>query len=85
MEKIMYLGSSISLTESDDNICLAKAWVVIDKLSIIERSNLCDKIKQIFSKQWLCQYYSMDAPNECWQNALRKSQMWAAQECYKLY
>ena len=30
-----YLGSNISLTESDVNICIAKAWTAIDRLSVI--------------------------------------------------
>ena len=32
--KFTYLGSSISSTESNINMCLAKAWIAIDRLSI---------------------------------------------------
>ena len=39
-------GSSVSSTEKDINIWLAKAWTTIDRLSIIWKSNLSDKIKR---------------------------------------
>ena len=64
----MYLGSNISSSESDVNIHIANAWTDIDRLSIIKKSDLSDKIKGISSKQRLCQYYFMDAPHGCWQN-----------------
>ena len=51
VDKFMYLGSSISSTESDVNIRLAKAWTAIDRLSIIWKSGLSDKIKRDFSPQ----------------------------------
>ena len=42
---------------------LAKAWTAIDRLSIIWKSDLTDKIKRsFFSKQRSCRYYYMDAP-----------------------
>ena len=44
----IYLGSNISSTESDVNICIGKAWNAIDWLSIIWKSDLFDKIKQKF-------------------------------------
>ena len=43
-----YVGSNISSTESDFNIRLTKAWTAIDRLSIILKSDLSDKIKQGF-------------------------------------
>ena len=48
MEKFTYLGSSVSLTENDINIWLAKAWTVIDGLSVMWKSDLADKIKYFF-------------------------------------
>ena len=45
VDKFTYLGSSISSTKSDINMSLAKAWTAINKLSIIWKSNLFDKIK----------------------------------------
>ena len=43
VDKFTYLGSSVSSTETDMNMQLAKAWTAIDKLS-----DLTNKIKQIF-------------------------------------
>ena len=31
----IYLGSSISSTEKDVNICIGKAWTAIDRLSVL--------------------------------------------------
>ena len=43
-----YLGSSVSSTEKDIDTRLTKAWTAIDKLSIIWKSNLTDKMKRSF-------------------------------------
>ena len=48
MDKFTYFGSSISSTEKDINMHLAKAWTAIDKFSNISKSNLSDKIKSDF-------------------------------------
>ena len=45
VEKFMYLGSSISSIENDIKVRLAKAWIAIDRLSIIWRSDLSNEIK----------------------------------------
>ena len=50
IDKFTYLGCSISSTERDVNMCLAKAWTAIDWLSIIWKSDLSDKIKRFSSK-----------------------------------
>ena len=44
--KFKMLRHNISSTESDINI--GKAWTAIDRLSIIWKSDLFDKIKQDF-------------------------------------
>ena len=44
----MYLGSSISSTESDINMHLAKTWTAVNSLSIIWKSDLSDKLKRNF-------------------------------------
>ena len=46
--KFTYLGDSISSTESDVNICLGKLGTAIDRLLIIQKSDLSDKIKRDF-------------------------------------
>ena len=45
MDKFTYHCSSVSSTESNINMRLVKAWTSIDKLSIIWKADLSDKIK----------------------------------------
>ena len=47
-DKFTYLGSSVSSTEKDINTRLAKAWAAIDRISVIRKSDLTDKIKRSF-------------------------------------
>ena len=54
VDKFEYLGSIISSTERDVHIGLAEAWTAIHRISIIWKSNLSDKMKQDYSKLWLC-------------------------------
>ena len=60
--KFTYLGSSISSTENNINMRLAKAWTAIDRLSVIWKSDLTNKIKHSFSKQRSSRYCNIDAP-----------------------
>ena len=48
VDKFTYLGSSVSSTEKDINTWLTKAWTAIDRLSIIWKSDLTDKMKPSF-------------------------------------
>ena len=48
VDKFTYLGSSVSSTEKDIDTQLTKAWTAIDRLSIIWKSNLSDKMKCSF-------------------------------------
>ena len=48
LDKFTYLGSSVSSTEKDIDMRLTKAWTPIDRLSIIWKSDLNDKMKQSF-------------------------------------
>ena len=48
VDKFTYLGSSVSLTETDIDTRLAKGWTAIDKLSVIWKSDMTDKIKCSF-------------------------------------
>ena len=45
VNKFTYLGSSVQSTATDINMWLAKAWTAIDRLSVIWKSNLINKIK----------------------------------------
>ena len=48
VDKFTYLGSSVSSTETDINMRLAKAGTAIDRLSVIWKSDLTDKMKRSF-------------------------------------
>ena len=47
-DNFQYLSSSISSTERDVSILLTKAWTATDRLYIISKSALSDKIKRDF-------------------------------------
>ena len=46
VDQFTYFGSNISSTESDIKICIANMWTAIDRLSIIWKPGLSDKIKR---------------------------------------
>ena len=48
VDEFTYVGSSVSSTEKDIDTRLTKAWAAIDRLSIIWKSNLTDKMKRSF-------------------------------------
>ena len=48
VDKFTYLGSSVSSTVKEIDTRLTKAWTAIDKLSIIWKSDLTDKMKHSF-------------------------------------
>ena len=48
VDKFTYLGSSVSSTETDIDTRLAKAWSAIDRLSVVWKSDLTDKMKLSF-------------------------------------
>ena len=48
VDKFANLGSSVSSTEKDIDTRLTKAWKAIDRLSIIWKSDLTDKMKRSF-------------------------------------
>ena len=62
VDKFTYLGSSVSSTETATDTRLAKIWTANDRLSVICKSDLTDKIKRsFFFKQQSCRYCYMDA------------------------
>ena len=66
VDKFTNLGSSVSANETDINTWLAKAWITINSLLVIWKSDLTDKIKRsFFSKQQSCWYCYMDALHGC--------------------
>ena len=48
VDKFTYLRSSVSSTEKDIDTRLTKAWTAINRLSIIGKSDLTDKMKRSF-------------------------------------
>ena len=48
VHKFTYLGSRVSSTKKDIDTWLTKAWAAIDRLSIIWKSDLTDKMKRSF-------------------------------------
>ena len=48
VDKFTYQGSSVSSTEKDIDTRLTKAWAAINKLSVIWKSDLTDKMKRSF-------------------------------------
>ena len=48
IDKFTYQGSSVESTEKDVNMRLTKAWTAIDRLSIIRKSDLTNKMKLSF-------------------------------------
>ena len=48
VDKFTYLGSSVSSTEKDIDTRLTKTWTAIDRLLIIWKSDLTDKMKHSF-------------------------------------
>ena len=45
VDKFTYLGSSVSSSKKDIDMRLTKAWTAIDRLSVIWKSDLTDKMK----------------------------------------
>ena len=48
VDNFVYLGSNIASTQTDVEARIAKAWSIINKLSIIWKSNLSEKLKRNF-------------------------------------
>ena len=48
VDKFTHLGSSVSSTEKDIDTRLTKAWIAIDRLTIILKLDLTDKMKRSF-------------------------------------
>ena len=61
IDKFTYLRSSVLSTMPDINTWLTKIWTAIDRLLVIWKSDLADKMKRSFSKQRSCRYCCMDA------------------------
>ena len=85
VDKFSSLGSSVSSTETDINTPLAKAWIAIDRLSVIWKLDLTDKIKRSFFQAavvsillYRCTYKRMlrATLNKSWGQHLTKQQLY---------
>ena len=83
VDKFTYHWSSVSSTKNDINMWLAKAWTAIDRLSVIWKSVLSDKIKRSFFQAAVMVMSIL--PYGCWLSVRRESSIAIAQECCKLY
>ena len=73
VDKFTYLGSSVSSTDTDMNTRLAKAWTANNRLSVIWKSDLTDKMKRSYFTTWTLT------------NIWRKSLTATTQECCEQY
>ena len=81
VDKSTCLGNTVSSTNQDISTWLAKAWTTSDRLSVIWKSDLTDKIKCIFPS-------SVRVDTAIWMHSLnvwRKSLTAITQECCELY
>ena len=82
----LHLESSVSSTATEINTWLVKAWTANDRLSVIWKSDLTDKIKRsFFSKQRSCRYCYRDALHGRQLNVWRKSLSAITQEICEQY
>ena len=65
VDKFTYLGSSVESTEKDIETRLTKAWTAINRLSIIWKSDLTDKLNAVSSRQRSRRYCYMAALHGC--------------------
>ena len=77
VDKFTYLGSSVESTENDIETRLTKAWTAINRLSIIWKSDLTDKMKRSFfpaavTSILLCGCTTMDANKTAGEEARRQ-------------
>ena len=59
VDKLTYLGSSVSSTEKDFDTRLTKAWTAIDRLSIMWKSDLTTKSNAVSSRQRSNRYWTL--------------------------
>ena len=72
VDKFTYLGSSVSSIEKDIDTRLTKAWTAIDKLSIIWKSDLTDKMKRSFFQAAVVSIHHLDANKTAGEEARRQ-------------
>ena len=81
VDQFTYFSSNISSTESNVNICKGKLWTAIDKLSVIWKSDLSDKIKQDYFQAVAVSVQLYDSTTLIQTKYIEKKQVGTTQEC----
>ena len=76
VDKFTYLGNSISSTEKDIDTRLTKAWTAINRLSIIWKSDLTDKMKCSFFQAVVVSILLWAILNKSWQQHPKRHQLY---------
>ena len=84
VDKFPFLGSSVSSNENDINTRLAKAWAAPDRLSVIWKSDLTDKIKRSFFQASVVSILLYRCTTWMLLNGWRKSLTTITQKCFEL-
>ena len=77
VDQFTYPGSNISSTENNANLRLAKAWTAIDKLLIIWKTDLSEKIKRLFLPRHSCDYTTTWMQTKRIEKKMETTQCWA--------
>ena len=85
VDEFTYLGSSVSSTETNIKTQQAKAWTAINRLSVIWKSDLTDKIKCSFFQAAVESILLYGYTTWTLTNVWRKSLTAITQECCKQY
>ena len=85
VDKFTYRGSSVSSTENDINTRLAKAWTAINRLSVIWKSDLTDKIKRSFFQAAVVSIMLYGCTTWTLTKRMEKSLTATTQECCEQY
>ena len=83
--KFTYLRSSISSTKKDINMQLVKAWTAINRLSVILKLDLTDRIKRSFFQAVVVSILLYGCTTWTLTKRMEKSLTAITQECCELY
>ena len=73
VDKLKYFNSSVSSTEKVVSMSLEKAWTSIERLSIIWKTDLSDKIKRIFFQGAVVSLSPYECSTWVLKNSVRKA------------
>ena len=86
VDKFTNQGSSISSIENDINTRIAKAWTAIDRISVIWKSDLTDKIKRSFFQAAVVSILLYGCTRWTLTKRTKKKSLTAiTQECWELF